>query len=163
MVEWVVRDAGSADRGAILALNAESVHFLSPMDAARYDKLRAMSAYTRVVDDAGEIKAFLMAFREGTAYDSPNYAWFSARYEKFLYVDRVAVAASAQGRGLGRVFYEDLFAFAREHGVNTITAEFYTTPPNEISRKFHARFGFIEVGEQDVFGTKRVSLQVASL
>ncbi len=159
----VVRDAGTTDKGAILALNAESVHFLSPMDGARYELLRSMSAYTRVLDDGGEIRAFLMAFREGTAYDSPNYAWFSARYEQFLYVDRVAVAASAQGRGLGRVFYEDLFAFAREHGVRTIAAEFYTTPPNEVSRKFHASFGFHEVGEQDVFGTKHVSLQVASL
>jgi predicted GNAT superfamily acetyltransferase len=159
----LVRDALETDKAAILALNAESVHFLSPMDAARYETLRAMSPYTRVVDDAGTIRAFLLAFREGSGYDSPNYAWFSARYEKFLYVDRVAVAGSAQGRGIGRVMYENLFAFAREHGVDTITAEFYTTPPNENSRKFHASFGFHQVGEQDVFETKHVSLQVAIL
>ena len=159
----IVRDARAEDRAAILALNAESVHFLSPMDAARYEALHAMSPYTRVVDDAGEIKAFLLAFREGAAYDSPNYAWFSARYEKFLYIDRVVVAASAQGRGIGRLLYENLFAYAREDGVRTIAAEFYTTPPNENSRKFHASFGFVQVGEQDVFDTKHVSLQVATL
>jgi predicted GNAT superfamily acetyltransferase len=159
----IVRDAVAADSGAILALNAESVHFLSPMDAARFAKLRAISPYTRVVDDVGTIRAFILAFREGSGYDSPNYGWFSARYPKFLYVDRVAVASSAQGQGLGRMIYENLFAFAREHGVDTITAEFYIKPPNEISRKFHASFGFREVGEQDVFETKRVSLQVATL
>jgi uncharacterized protein len=39
-------------------------------------------------------------------------------------------------------------------------SEFDTDPPNEASRRFHARFGFVEVGAQRVAGGKKtVSLQ----
>lgn len=159
----MIRDAQARDAADILALNAESVHYLSPMDAARYEMLRAMSSYLRVVEENASVLAFLLAFENGTAYDSPNYRWFSQRYERFLYVDRIAVAAGTQGHGIGRLLYQDIFAHARQCGIPRIVAEFYTTPPNEVSRKFHASFGFKEVGAQPVFETKIVSLQVAEL
>ena len=109
------------------------------------------------------VVAFLLAFREGADYDSPNYRWFAARYATFLYVDRVVVAESQQGRGLGRLLYDDLFAFARASGVPCITCEFDIDPPNEASRRFHARYGFEEVGTQALPKGKRVSLQIARL
>ena len=73
------------------------------------------------------------------------------------------VAATHQGRGLGAQLYRDLFAFAREHAIDAVTCEFYVKPPNEASRRFHAGFGFREVGTQWVAGgTKQVSLQIAA-
>ena len=126
--------------------------------------LDAQAAYHRVaVDDEGHIAAFLLAFREGADYDSPNYLWFAQRYPRFLYVDRIAVAQSQHGRGIGARLYRDLFGFARTHGVGTIACEFYRKPLNAASQAFHARFGFREVGTQwlpDV--RKQVSLQVAT-
>ena len=156
----MVRDATDADTAAILALNEESVHFLSPLDAARYAQLRGMAAYLRVVEEEGRVVAFLLAFRKGAGYDSPNFGWFSRHYDDFLYVDRVAVSNAMQGRGVGRALYEDLFAFAREHQIPRVTAEFYLN--NEVSAKFHASFSFRPVGEQMAYG-KPVSLQVAQL
>jgi predicted GNAT superfamily acetyltransferase len=158
-----LRPIADADTPAILALNLESEAVLSPMDAARYAHLRAQSAYGRVVEEDGAVVAFLLAFGEGADYDSPNYRWFDARGDAFLYVDRVVVARSHQGRGLGAVLYEDLFAFARAAGVPQVTCEFDVEPPNEASRRFHARFGFSEVGAQALPGGKRVSLQRAAV
>jgi uncharacterized protein len=157
----MLRDARESDFAQILALNAESVRFLSPLDDNRLRHLHAQAAYHRVVDDDGTIGAFLLAFREGADYDSPNYRWFAATYPRFLYVDRIVVAKTAQGRGLGGRLYEDIVAFAAHAGVDRLTCEFDIDPPNPASAKFHERFGFREVGRQHVAGgRKEVSLQV---
>lgn len=158
-----IRDATAADHAAILRLNLESEHLLSPMDAARLVHLDGQAAYHRVVQDGDCVVAFLLVFREGADYDSPNYRWFAERYDRFLYVDRIAVAASHQGQRLGAALYEDLFAFARAQAITTIACEFYSKPLNEASQRFHARFGFREVGTQWLPDSrKQVSLQVAS-
>ena len=112
---FAIRDVTSADHVAIARLNLESEHLLSPLDAQRLAHLDQQAAYHRVIDSDGEVIAFLLAFREGVSYDSPNYRWFAARYERFLYIDRIAVSASQQGRQLGRALYADLFAFAHRH------------------------------------------------
>jgi predicted GNAT superfamily acetyltransferase len=159
----MIRDAVDSDFPALLALNAESERFLSPMDSARLQRLHRMAAYHRVVEMPGTVVAFLLAFREGADYDSPNYRWFGERYPRFLYIDRVVVAAAEQGRRLGAMLYDDLFAFARTDGTDRIACEFDIDPPNEASRRFHARYGFHEVGTQWVAGgRKQVSLQEAS-
>jgi len=158
----VIRDATGADHPAILDLNQRYVELLSPLDAARLARLDAQAAYHRVIADEARIAAFLLAFRDGADYDSPNYLWFAARYPRFLYVDRIVVDGGAQGRGLGAALYRDLFAFAAADGVDTIACEYYSKPPNAASARFHAGFGFREVGTQWLPGVrKQVSLQVA--
>jgi predicted GNAT superfamily acetyltransferase len=159
-----LRDATPRDDAAILRLNAQSVSFLSPLDAPALRHLAQRSAYLRVVETDGEVAAFLLAFGPGADYASENYRWFASRYTQFLYIDRVVVAQSHQGQGLGRAMYEDLFAFAREHAYVRVVCEFDTEPPNPVSAAFHARFGFREVGSQWVRGgLKRVSLQEAAV
>jgi predicted GNAT superfamily acetyltransferase len=159
-----LRDATSADFPQLLALNLESEHFLSPLSSVRLEKLHAEAAYHRVLETDQKVGAFLLAFREGCSYDSPNYRWFVQKYERFLYIDRVVVSAEQQGKGLGKLLYTDLFAFAGRTGALRVCCEFDVDPPNEPSRLFHQRFGFREVGMQRVGGGKKqVSLQVASL
>jgi len=163
-VSFAIRPASTANHARIVELNLESEAMLSPMDAARLRELDGMAAYHRVACEGDEVVAFLLAFREGAAYDSPNYVWFAQRYPRFLYVDRIVVAGTHQGRRLGPLMYRDLFDFARATNVGTVTCEFYTVPPNEASRRFHAAFGFGEVGSQWVAdGAKQVSLQMASV
>jgi hypothetical protein len=157
----VIRDARPADFPVIAALNAQSEQYLSPMSAARLTQLHAWAAYHRVVELEEEVAAFLLAFREGADYDSPNYRWFKERYVSFVYIDRVVVAAAHRGKGFGAALYEDVFAFASEQGVATVTCEFDVEPPNEVSRRFHAKFGFREVGAHS-YNNKRVSLQAAN-
>jgi uncharacterized protein len=158
-----IRDATPADFAAILALNFESEALLSPLDTGRLVDLAAQAAYHRVLCEGDKVVGFLLALREGTDYQSLNYQWFAQRYDAFVYIDRIAVAASHQGRKLGQRLYEDLFAFARAQSVGIVTCEFYVEPLNAASQRFHSGFGFREVGTQWVAeGTKKVSLQVAT-
>ncbi|HEX7916428.1 GNAT family N-acetyltransferase [Rudaea sp.] len=160
----MIRDATTRDFPAILALNAESVHFLSPLDEARLLRLHAQAACHRVVEIDGAVAAFLLVLREGADYDSPNYRWFAQRHAQFLYIDRIVVTANRQGHGLAAMLYDDLLAFARTAGVETLTCEFDLDPPNPASAKFHARCGFREVGTQWLGGGKKqVSLQARSI
>jgi predicted GNAT superfamily acetyltransferase len=155
-----IRDTTTDDFAQILQINHASVHFLSPLTGQRLALLHGMATYHRVAQHAGQIQAFLLAFREGCAYDSPNYRWFSARYDRFLYVDRIVVSSRCQGRGIAPHLYEDLFAFALQSGAPRVTLEIDSDPPNPVSARFHARYGFREVGSQWLgAGAKRVSLQ----
>ena len=160
----LLRDAAPADFARIVALNGESVHFTSPMDAVRLARLHAQAAYHRVAIVDGELQAFLLCLRERADYDSPNYQWFENHYDRFLYIDRIVVGAAARGLGLGIQLYADLFAFGVESGRERVTCEFDLDPPNPVSEQFHRRHGFREVGRQWLGGGKKqVSLQVREL
>lgn len=105
-------------------------------------------AYRSMLSD--DRQAMLIAFDERSPYDSPNFHWFRERYPRFVYVDRVAVSASARGRGLARHLYEDLMDAARADGHQVICAEVYFEPPNPQSDAFHDAMGFVEVGRAAV-------------
>ena len=158
------RASTPSDFDAILALNEDAVAYLSPLDAARLSLLDRESALHRVVEERGVVVAFLLALREGVAYDSPNYTWFARRYERFLYVDRIVVAGKMRSNGAGSLLYKDLFAFASQSAVPLIACEYDVEPPNAGSARFHARFGFHEVGRQSVAGGRKiVSLQAIDI
>jgi len=143
-----LRDAAPGDFDAILGINHASVHFLSAMDRQRLADLHGMATRHRVVEDEQGVCAFLLAMREGCAYDSPNYRWFAGRFAQFLYIDRVVIAPDRQGRGLGRLLYDDLLSFARATGIAMVTCEVDDDPPNAASQRFHAAFGFRSIGSQ---------------
>lgn len=159
-----IRDAAPTDYGAIFALNDADVVSTSAMDLARLEVLDGLSCYHRVACKDGEVAAFLLAMRNGAAYQNDNFAWFSARYASFVYVDRIVVSGKARGLRLGSLLYSDLIAWARHSGIPVAVCEFNIVPPNEPSRLFHAKFGFKEQGRQWVAnGTKQVSLQARDL
>lgn len=158
-----VRAAQPADFPAVLALNAESVHFLSPLTRERLEVLHREAALHLVIETTdSKIAAFLLAFREGAGYDSVNYRWFAQRHERFLYVDRVVVAPAARGQGMASRLYEEVFRGARGDDVPCVACEFDIDPPNPISGRLHAKFGFREVGRQAVpYAPKQVAMQLA--
>ena len=148
----MLRDAIPSDTPAILALNEESVHFLSPMDQAKLAKWSAAASYLRVIAWEGQVAAFLLAFRKGDDYAGVNFAWFAARHGDFLYVDRVVVSPAFRGRRLADRLYDDLEAFARAGGIPRITCEVNVEPPNPVSLRFHEKRGFREVGREGYAG-----------
>lgn len=157
-----LRPATTADFEAILALNLESEHFLSPLSPERLVHLHQQAELHLVGEEELRVVAFVLTFREGKAYDSPNYLFFQARYDRFLYVDRVVVSAALHGRGLGKTLYEAVFAHAAATEVPLITCEYDIEPPNPGSERFHRGFGFVQVARQSVAGGKKqVSLQAA--
>lgn len=146
-------DADPARAAALLALNNAHATELSELDAPRFRTLVGaafMAACTGVAD------SLLLAFDQGAPYDSPNFHWFRGRYDRFVYVDRVVVAPAARGRGLARLLYGALAARAASADVARIACEVNAVPPNPASDAFHARLGFVPVGEAGLPGGKTV-------
>jgi len=156
----VIRDVLDADVPAILALNDEFVEYLAPMEEGDCAGYRKNATYFRVIDIAGEVAGFLIAYRPGLPYGSTNYRWFCETYDDFVYVDRIVISAGQQGKQLGRLFYDDIQAFTRKEGLKRVTCEYNCMPMNVGSQKFHNAYGFTEVGTQWLNdGKKQVSMQ----
>ncbi|TAD91394.1 MAG: GNAT family N-acetyltransferase [Alphaproteobacteria bacterium] len=134
-------DASVLDR--VLALNNAFAEETSPLTAERLVELVDIACYARGTADAS---AFLIAFDQDAAYDSPNFLWFRERYPRFVYIDRVVTAAAARGRGLARALYGDLARVARGQTQDILVCEVNSDPPNPGSDAFHRALGFSEVG-----------------
>jgi predicted GNAT superfamily acetyltransferase len=128
---------------ALLALNNAHARELSWLEPERLQHLVEQAFVARRI---GNLDAFLLAFDQGARYDSPNFLWFRSRYLRFVYVDRIAVASSARGRGHARRLYDDLFKQAIAAGHERVVCEVNQQPPNPASDAFHAALGFVEVG-----------------
>ncbi|MFV0473662.1 MAG: GNAT family N-acetyltransferase [Pikeienuella sp.] len=139
----LIRDIGADDLPWVHALNEAHAAALSPLSAPALAALVSGAAYAR----AAEGGAFLIGFDQGADYDSENFLWHRARRERFLYVDRIAVAARLRRRGLAAALYADLFAFAARGGYPAVVAEINAEPANPESDAFHERLGFRTVGE----------------
>jgi uncharacterized protein len=158
----VVRPAAPADFETICALNLAEVQHTSAMDMTRLAELNAISCYHKVACLRGIVSAFLLAMCNGSPYRNENFEWFSKKYPRFLYVDRVVVSSASRGLRLGSLLYEDVFRHAISNAIPIVTCEYNLVPPNEPSRLFHDKFGFKEQGVMWVAnGAKKVSLQVA--
>ena len=162
MPRVMIRRAAPTDFETICALNLAEIQHTSAMDITRLAELDAISCYHQVACLDGIVSAFLLAMCNGTPYKNDNFEWFSKRYARFIYVDRVVVSPGSRGLRLGSLLYEDVFRHARSNAIPLITCEYNLVPPNEPSRLFHDKFGFKEKGTQWLAnGAKQVSLQVA--
>ena len=112
---------------------------LSPMEKGEFEALVESAWYARQCFDGA---AFLIAFDQDATYGGENFAWFKKRYDRFAYVDRIAVAEDLQGKGIARVFYDDVINLARGNGAQFLCAEVNIEPPNPASHSFHKSFGF---------------------
>jgi predicted GNAT superfamily acetyltransferase len=138
----------------ILALNNEHVTELSWLSEGRLEVLARQAFYARSI---GDVDAFLIAFDQTAAYDSPNYLWFRQRYSQFVYIDRVLVSPSMRGRGYARLLYRDLFDHAHQKHHHLVVCEVNLHPPNPASDGFHASMEFHEVGRATIHnGSKTV-------
>ncbi len=134
----------------LLALNnafARELSFLTPEKAAHL----VATAFAAV--HVGAADALLLAFDQDAAYDNANFAWFKARYARFVYVDRIVVAPAARGRGLAKALYRDLFR--RAAGYGRAVCEVNADPPNPVSDAFHAALGFEIVGSAQLPGVDK--------
>ena len=162
MTRTELRDATHDDFATILALNQVEENLTSPLDFERLELLDQLSSFHKVATTNGKTTAFLIAMRENAPYQSDNYRWFSSRYAKFVYVDRIVVDATNAGLGIGGSLYTDLFNYARNSGIGTVTCEYNKEPLNLASQAFHRKFGFREVGTQWIADrSKLLSMQAA--
>jgi len=142
-----IRDVREHDLDAVLALNNAAGRSILALDAAQLRYFYERAEYFRVAEIDGRLAGFLIALRDGGNYDSPNYAWFSERYDSFVYIDRIVIANAYRRHGLGKVFYCDVTSYA-EVRVPLLTCEVFLEPRDDVVVLFHGTYGFQEVGQQ---------------
>lgn len=156
----VIRSIETDDLDRILEINEANVPEVGPVDAERMRYLVDESPIALVLELDGRIVGFCLVMPLDSEYDSVNYRWFTQRYDDFMYLDRVAFDADAQGRGLGTVLYAEVDRLMMPREASRLALEVNLDPPNEPSLAFHARRGFVEVGRQDTPYGIRVSMQM---
>ena len=164
MSEFRLREAIAADHAAVLALNNAHTPHVNALSEEQFAWIAAHSGYFRIAEDAGGVSGFVLCVPSGhTEFWSENYKWFSARYEAFLYLDRVIVAPRMRRVGVGRALYADLHG--RVPGVwPRVTLEVNLRPPNPVSIAFHEALGYVPVGVREYDdGRKAVQMFVREL
>ena len=148
-----IEKVNARDFVELLQLNEDSLPHVSKICLNDVQWFADNASYFRVVRLKQRLAGFLIGLRPGTSYASPNYRWFCDHYDDFAYVDRVAIAAWAQRRGIAAALYID---FAESlSSVTVMTCEVNIQPPNEGSMRFHQQQGFNRVGSQLLDGGKK--------
>lgn len=158
-----LRPAVDADLDEILVHNNDAVpavNGLSRRDLEWFLEQAHTFLVAEALQEAAGVAGFLIGLTgPGLEYPSANYAWFGERYDRFAYVDRVVVAASGRGLGVGTALYDEFARRGRGDGHDVLLAEVNIVPRNDVSLAFHAARGFVSVGEQDTEGgAKRVTM-----
>jgi uncharacterized protein len=163
MNDLSITSATQSDYAAMLHLNDDAVPAVNSIPESKLAQLHRQSAYLGVARIGTQVAGFLLALPETADYDSVNFRYFRARYPRFVYIDRIVVAAPHRGSGLGTRLYADL---QTQVGADCerLTCEVNLRPPNTLSLEFHQRLGFVAVDEQDTEGgSKRVCLMAKPL
>lgn len=146
-----LRPLKPADHAWALDLNNGEVPHVNRLDGESLADLLGMAALAAAAEIDGAPAGLLIALLPGTAYGSANYRWFCARYQQFLYVDRVIADPAVRGRGVGRALYGHAMQFGRGRAP-ILTCEVNEIPPNPASMRFHERLGFRPLGRQQTEG-----------
>lgn len=161
MDDLTIYDAEIADLGRLRALNQANLPHVSPVSAGDWEQMYRQSCYCRLAGGGGKLAGFLLGFGPAADYGSPNFVWFKEHYDRFVYIDRIIVAPAFRNLGIAFRLYRDLEMFSAAKGIPLITCEYNLRPENEESRRFHEKYGFYEVGQQETDqGRKTVSLQL---
>lgn len=155
-----VRDAVAADHAAILALNNGAVPHVNALSVEEFAWLSGHANFFRLVEDDAGLLGFTIVLPSGLDYWSDNYKWFAARFDRYLYLDRVVVATRGRRRGVGSALYEALFAFGSDAWPR-VTLEVNLRPPNPDSERFHERLGFTTLGVREYDGGAGAVLMMA--
>jgi len=158
-----IRDIDPPSVAAVHDMNERELPHVNSV-AADYFRARIDAAgYFRAAYAGDRPAAFLLAMDESADYDSLNFLWFRARYDRFVYIDRVVVAPEHRRVGLGAALYADLLDWASGR-TPRLACEVNLRPANEPSLRFHENLAFRPVGRQETDdGRKTVSLMVREL
>lgn len=150
-----VRPVHPDDLVAVRRLNVASEPGVGPLDDARIELFTSTAEAFWVAVERGEVVGLFVGLLAGHDYASPNYQWFADRWERFAYVDRIALAPRARGTGLADTIYDRWEDVARGQDVRVLCAEVNTRPPNPRSMAFHERRGFLPVAELAPYGDEQ--------
>lgn len=151
--EGRLRAATMADGDALHRLNEANVPEVGSVDIDRMQWFIERAPYFRVLDIDGFVAGMLIGLtHEDDDYPSKNYAWFKTKFDRFAYIDRIALDESVRGMGWGPALYRDIEGWAVAGGLPRLCAEVNTLPPNPRSMRFHLRYGFVELDRYRPYG-----------
>tara|TARA_B100000989_G_scaffold147964_1_gene110234 strand:- start:449 stop:937 length:489 start_codon:yes stop_codon:yes gene_type:complete len=158
-----LRNVKIDDLKDIIEINEESIPAVNTVSLMQFKSFLRDSIYFKVVTNRSQkICGFLLVLPSGLEYDSLNYKWFSSRYEKFAYIDRIAISKNWRNKGMGKSLYTDLENTLKDY--NLIACEFNVIPLNQVSKQFHESLNYENVGFQlTENGTKKVSLMTKKI
>ena len=158
-----LRNVKIDDLKDIIQINEESIPAVNTVSLMQFKSFLRDSIYFKVVTNRSQkICGFLLVLPSGLEYDSLNYKWFSSRYEKFAYIDRIAISKNWRNKGMGKSLYIDLENTLKDY--NLIACEFNVIPLNLVSKQFHESLDYENVGFQlTENGTKKVSLMTKKI
>jgi len=151
-----LREPTRADWPLLLELNRASERELSPLDEQRLEWILSLAYSAVVVERERGIAGFALAIPPDTEYDSENYRWFAARFERFLYLDRIVVAESQRRHGDGTRLYDAMETAAVPF--ERMVCEVNVLPPNPASLAFHVGRGYAEIDRLEHGSEKVVAL-----
>ena len=160
-----IRNIAPKDFPEILLLNEQAVPQVSHVDLDKLKWFTRTALYFRVAEANGKVAGFLIAVADDCDYQSQYFQWFCERYKKFVYINRIIVAEWARGNRVAWQLYEDIERYVSSLSCS-LAADVYSDPPNDISLKFHNRYGFKGLNGNGMFsfenGIKEFPLTVYS-
>ena len=158
-----IENTSSSDLDEILKLNQQALPAVSSVTKEEMQHFLNIVDYFKSLIIDQRVVGFLIALTPGKDYHSVNYQWFEHKYKSFMYVDRIVITPTHQGKGLGTTFYNDL-SKSTDQTITKITCEVNLKPTNKESMLFHKKYGFEQVDTQFTeSGKKEVSLMKLSI
>ena len=160
---FTLRDAKHSDIDKIVQINKSAIPAVNYVSYNEFEWFLNRKLYFKIAENShGAISGFLLVLPSGLDYKSLNYKWFSGRYEKFAYIDRIVIMDEFKKNGIGKSLYLDLEKNISEYKL--IACEFNIVPPNPVSKKFHESLNYENVGHQLTENeTKKVSLMIKKI
>jgi len=135
----------------------KSLYSLNQENTPEVGSIGSVESFTSLLDKSSlnllikykkQSIGFVICFRENLEYESLNYKFFNETKKNFLYIDRVVIKSQYRRMGVGTKVYKYLDEVAAKE-LLPICCEVNSIPLNQISLNFHAKNGFVEVGEKD--------------
>ena len=146
----IVRNIESADLTRVLAINNANTPGVSELTLSELETDIENCLHALAIDNEhGEVCAFCITFAPDAPDAGANHRWFADRFERFVYLDRIAIDPTYQNLGLGVLLYQSVeqqMIASAQHSL--LCCEVNLEPPNPGSLRFHHRIGFTEVGQQ---------------
>lgn len=91
------------------------------------------------------LRGVMLGISAGKGGDNFGYQWFLARFDDFLFIDRVLVDKACRRSAVATSLYEDALHWCRQHGIARIVCQIHDRPPNPAARALHHTLGFQEI------------------
>ncbi|MFO0589207.1 MAG: GNAT family N-acetyltransferase [Polyangiaceae bacterium] len=160
-----IRQLAASDQTDVLRINAESLPGVARLDENEIGRLLHLPNSHLAAEGADHtVLGYALAFPSDAPYDGEEFHFLKRlQPEPFLYIDQVAVGATARRAGVASALYEALATYARHRRLAAMCCEVNLEPPNPGSLAFHQDAGFHRIGQLQTADGRTVVLMIKPL